>query len=57
MVTLADLAARQDILGWGQIVFERDLEAAFTEVLKSLEKDEPLVILWPVRLTASRSSA
>lgn len=57
MVTLADLVARQEILGWRQIVFERDLEAAFTEVLKSLEKDEPLVILRPARPAASRSSA
>lgn len=46
-LTLADLAAREAALGWGQIVFERDLEAAFDGALQSLDDDQPLIILSP----------
>lgn len=42
-----DLAASEGALGWGQIVFERDLEAALTGSLQSLAQDESLVICWP----------
>lgn len=50
-MTLADLAVREAALGWGQIVFERDLEMAFSGALQSLDEDQPLVILWPDWLT------
>ena len=44
-----DLIASESALGWGQIVFERDLEAAVRGSLQSLEDGESLVVLWPAR--------
>jgi hypothetical protein len=44
-----DLIAAESALGWGQIVFERDLEAAVRGSLESLEAGESLVVLWPAR--------
>lgn len=52
-MTLANLAARESALGWGQIIFERDIEEAFSGALQSLDDAEPLVILWPEWLTDS----
>lgn len=42
-----DLAASEGALGWGQIVFERDLDAALTGSLQSLAQDESLLVCWP----------
>lgn len=42
-----DLAASEGALGWGQIVFERDLDAALTGSLQSLATGESLLVCWP----------
>lgn len=42
-----DLAASEGALGWGQIVFERDLDAALSGSLQSLAQDESLLVCWP----------
>lgn len=52
-MTITNLAARETALGWGQIIFERDLVEAFNGTLQSLERHEPLVVLWPEWLTDS----
>lgn len=52
-MTLAELATQDTTLGWGQIVFELSCEAAFRGALQSFDAGEPLVVLWPDRLTQS----
>jgi len=42
-----DLAACEGALGWGQIVFEQDLDAALTGSLQSLVTGESLIVCWP----------
>lgn len=46
-VTIGDLAAREGALGWQQIVFERDLEAAIRGSLQTLEPTETMIVLSP----------
>lgn len=51
MVTFAELASRESLLGWSRIVFERNLDAAINGALETRQKNEPLIVLCPEWLT------
>lgn len=50
-VVVAELAAQEAALRWGQIIFEPAPEVAFVGALQSLDADEPLIVIWPEGMT------